>query len=293
MPFPLTPLQLLFLALLLRITLLLYASYHDAHHTLKFTDIDYTILVDASRLTSPYLRETYRYPPLLAYLVRIGKLSFLISDMATGVLLLQMTTPTMAATWLLNPFVATITARGNAESVLALLVVATLYELRKGRIVTAAIIYAISVHVKIYPIIYALPILLAIRDRKHAPLWHLERRQISFGAIAASTFLGLTAAMYAIYGWPFIEHTLLYHIKRSDHRHNFSPYFLTMYLSHNKIDSFLAFIPQFITVAALGLKFGSTNLYAACLMQTWAFVTWNKVCTSQVWQIPVLVNTRC
>src|SRR5579862_4467571 len=59
-------------SILLRLGLLLYGIYHDAHSPLKYTDVDYFVFTDAARYInakqSPYNRETYRYTPLLAWL---------------------------------------------------------------------------------------------------------------------------------------------------------------------------------------------------------------------------------
>lgn len=63
-----------------------------------------------------------------------------------------------ALLWLLNPFVAIISARGNAESIISFLVLLTLYFLRTKRNALAAIVYGLAVHLKIYPIIYCVPI---------------------------------------------------------------------------------------------------------------------------------------
>lgn len=94
------------------------------------------------------------------------------------------------------------------------------------------------------------------------------------------------------WGWPFIEHTYLYHLRRLDHRHNFSPYFYSMYLgsspgalapvSHWLRSPLASFVPQAAVVGAAGLKYGADNLSYACFVATVAFVTLNKVCTSQV-----------
>lgn len=91
------------------------------------------------------------------------------------------------------------------------------------------------------------------------------------------------------YGFPFIQHTYLHHVTRIDHRHNFSPYNTLLYISSAspsthpiKLES-LAFIPQlFLSAFALPLLLAKKDLPSTMLAQTFAFVTFNKVCTSQV-----------
>jgi GPI mannosyltransferase 1 subunit M len=94
---------------------------------------------------------------------------------------------------------------------------------------------------------------------------------------------------FGSYGYPFIHHTYLHHLTRIDHRHNFSPYSTVLYLNSSPAASTtlhfesLAFIPQlFLSVVAIPLVLAKKDLAATMLAQTFAFVAWNKVCTSQV-----------
>ena len=131
----------------------------------------------------------------------------------------------------------------------------------------------------------------------------------SFGLphIADALFLlHYFAAAHNRWGSPFIEHTFLYHLHRSDHRHNFSPYFLGTYLSLFTSDTsaqslearilaspLLSFLPQLLVVTALGYQLGKRDVVAAMTAQTIAFVAFNKVCTSQyflwfLWLLPLV-----
>lgn len=93
----------------------------------------------------------------------------------------------------------------------------------------------------------------------------------------------------ASYGWPFVQHSFLHHLTRIDHRHNFSPYNTLLYLSSSpgthsslRLES-LAFLPQlFLSAVAIPLTLGKKDLASTMLAQTFAFVAFNKVCTSQV-----------
>lgn len=90
------------------------------------------------------------------------------------------------------------------------------------------------------------------------------------------------------YGWAFVEHSYAYHITRIDHRHNFSVYSTLLHL-RSAIGSgsgiraeALAFVPQlWLAVLTIPLALSSKDLAGTMLAQTFAFVTFNKVCTSQ------------
>lgn len=65
--------RLLVISFLIRALLIFYAHIHDYIFKVKFTDIDYTIYSDAAQHVyhgrSPYARATYRYSPVLAFMV--------------------------------------------------------------------------------------------------------------------------------------------------------------------------------------------------------------------------------
>ncbi|KAJ2377732.1 GPI mannosyltransferase 1 [Coemansia sp. RSA 2607] len=284
--------------------------------TVKYTDIDYSVFTDAARFVwdgySPYNRSTYRYTPLLAWLLTpniwlhttFGKWLFVICDCIVGILITRIlrahglgnrAIAAYTALWMLNPQVATISTRGSAESVVCAAVMASLYAIQCRKLVLGSALFGLAVHLKIYPIIYALPLLVALDSAKYemssrsqSKLFNAHR--MTFFAVSAGTFMASTLLMYYIYGHEFVDETYLYHVTRKDHRHNYSMWFLPIYLEFQSTNSFvvglLSFLPQVAVVATLGIAFGE-DVYFSAFAQTFAFVAYNKVCTAQyfMWYI--------
>lgn len=314
----------------LRLVLLVYGGWQDAHSAVKYTDIDYMVFTDAARYVSkgqsPYARDTYRYTPLLAWMLlptawdgsaswsalafAFGKVLFALADVVAGWLVVQLLRRCyqfsteralryVSAVWLWNPMVANISTRGSSEGLLGVLVAALLWAALTRRAVLTGCILGLAVHFKIYPFIYGVSILWwwdagrdgatpAIKsDLFSRIIGFVTPSRVKLALSALVTFVALNAVMYLQYGMPFLHHTFFHHLTRIDHRHNFSPYSTLLYLtaaggvsSHFEA---LAFLPQlFLVVVALPLGLAKKSLATAMLAQTFAFVTFNKVCTSQV-----------
>lgn len=65
--------SIILVSAILRLILILYGEWQDTHMEVRYTDIDYLVFSDAASLMasgkSPFLRSTYRYSPLLAFLL--------------------------------------------------------------------------------------------------------------------------------------------------------------------------------------------------------------------------------
>ncbi|KAI9706703.1 MAG: GPI mannosyltransferase 1 [Candelina mexicana] len=335
-----SPPLVLSLSALLRALLFFYGLYQDAHSPLKYTDIDYYVFTDAaryvSRSRSPYDRATYRYTPLLAWLLlptawpgqwwfSFGKLVFMLADIIAGwliYLILRMgrrdggmgmdkgRAIKYASLWLLNPMVAAISTRGSSESLLAVMVLGLLWAVLKRRVWLAGGLLGLSVHFKIYPFIYGASIMWYLDDSRSWVGWK-KRGLIPFDWI--DRFMNPARKVLIRYGFPFLQHTYLHHLTRIDHRHNFSPYNTLLYLNsarssttsnttissptttttiptHLHLES-LAFIPQLaLSVILIPIRLSKISLPSTMLAQTFAFVTFNKVCTSQyfIWYLTLL-----
>lgn len=166
---------------------------------------------------NPYDRATYRYPPLLALILLpnvnfhplFGKFLFSAADL--GIALIQyrsliskkqpnvgeserMARILVASIWLLNPFVANISTRGSAESILGFIVILFLHLLENVRHNAAAVVFGLAVHFKIYPVIYASSVLAYISKSST----FLNYDQIKFAFISFSSFMALNVAMYSM-----------------------------------------------------------------------------------------------
>lgn len=182
-------------------------------------------------------------------------------------------------------------------------------------ILQAAFWYGLVVHLRVYPIIYALPIIIFLdpmyfqpgkkpalvnwssstskssREMSYTKISCLQYicnfftslitwRRIMFGIISGSTFLMLTGLCFYLYGWDFLHEALLYHLTRTDPRHNFSIYFYHIYLHYEDefsiLEKLISFLPQFIVQLVLIYRF-ALDLPFCLFLQTLAFVAFNKV----------------
>jgi phosphatidylinositol glycan class M len=222
------PLPIFSIAIVFRVVLLLYGRWQDANSPVKYTDIDYLVFTDAARYVShgrsPYDRATYRYTPLLAWLLipttwgglwfEFGKALFATGDIITGWLILRilrargMEMPRalkFSSIWLLNPMVANISTRGSSEGLLAVLVVALLWAVLSRRIVLAGCLLGFAVHFKIYPFIYAASVFWWLESGQTAAgnasifqkaLSLINRDRINMAAFSFVTFMGFNVVMY-------------------------------------------------------------------------------------------------
>ncbi|CAG9463983.1 unnamed protein product [Pedinophyceae sp. YPF-701] len=154
----LTVTRVLVAGALLRAVLLLVCAWQDATLDVRYTDIDFDVIMDGARHVakggSPYTwvpergdLEQYRYTPLLALLFAptvahptLAKATLCAADLGAAVFLgaaARHAAPPSAAdqslwrnvamiAWLFNPFTATISTRGSPESLVALMLAGAL-----------------------------------------------------------------------------------------------------------------------------------------------------------------------
>ncbi|KAG4304114.1 hypothetical protein PORY_002478 [Pneumocystis oryctolagi] len=307
---------------LLRLFFLVYGYWHDSQSSVKYTDIDYSVFTGAAELAynrrSVYDRETYRYTPLLAWLLipnvmgfpYFGKILFSICDLIAGYLMKNILIfykhsrkkiNIYTATWLWNPFVIVISTRGNAESMIGMGVLLCLWVALSKRPFLTGCLLGIVIHLKLYAIIY-IPTFLWAMDNKYEGklLKKTFFHWITYSRVCFILAIILVSGLLngIIYKMPFLNHTYFYHFIRTDHRHNFSPYHLWLYYTSSPVKSFfnipvflISFIPQMLlSMGLIPVAFAKKNLPGTMFSQTFAFVTFNKVCTSQyfMWYLILL-----
>eukprot|EP00095_Tigriopus_kingsejongensis_P009002 snap_masked-scaffold1256_size52432-processed-gene-0.4 protein:Tk09002 transcript:snap_masked-scaffold1256_size52432-processed-gene-0.4-mRNA-1 annotation:"gpi mannosyltransferase 1" len=310
-------------ALALRLALLTWGEWQDRHWAFKFTDVDYRVYTDGARHVSlgqsPYLRHTYRYSPLLAWLMvpnilihpAWGKGLLVVVDLAVGGLIRACVlrdeggggSPASAhwagLLWLYNPFAWAIAARGSAEALVVLLILVMLYLFHRHMYLLSGLTLGLAIHLKLYPIIYSLMLYLSLSRRSGwlARLCLVNGEQFRFtlgtvGALIASTLWALS-----LYGSEYATEAWLYHLERKDIRHNFSPYFYLLYLTHDVDDAglgWLTFLPQLVVCGATTWAWARrADLHFGLFALTAVFVAFNKVCTSQyfLWYLALLPLT--
>lgn len=219
-------------AILLRVVFLVYGLFQDAFSPIKYTDIDYYVFTDATRFISqgqsPYERATYRYTPLLAWLLypttwsstwfSFGKVLFAAGDIVAGWMMFHILSEHQglsherawkyASIWLLNPMVATISTRGSSEGLLGVFVTALLWAVLSRRILLAGFLLGFAVHFKIYPFIYAASIVWWLDDKSKSSsastslisraMNFFNAQRVGIALFSFLTFMGLNVAMYYV-----------------------------------------------------------------------------------------------
>ena len=303
--------------LVVRLALISYGKWHGASNPrIPYTDVDYWVFTDASGAVaaggSPYERATYRYSPILAYALlpgeymnmreTFGKVFFACWDVAVGALtfalaeslgLTRKRAALLSACWFFNPMAINVATRGNADAIICALILLSAWLLHRKRLALSGIVYGLAVHMRIYPVIFAPTFLLLLSDESSARALGYSSRigcVATFAGAALAAFCIVTVPLWLTFGQEFLEHTYLYHFRRIDTRHNFSPYFYGMYLDPSSRVWPLAFaLSQCAVQLSISWRYSRDVLFCFCL-QTWAFVAFNKVCTAQyfLWYLSLL-----
>ncbi|XP_011261287.2 GPI mannosyltransferase 1 [Camponotus floridanus] len=292
------------LAFILRLILILYANFHDEYFAVSYTDVDYKVFTDAARHVieqrSPFERHTYRYSPFLAWLLApniilhkdFGKILFstvdiLIAVLIKNILARQRCKETLknlcALLWLYNPLTLVISTRGNADSLAVFLVIVTLDLLQRDKIVLAGLFHGLSVHFRLYPLMFSLPMFLSLcKSNRFLP----NKNQWRLVSSCVFSIVTLTITGYYLYDFKFFYESFLYHLVRKDARHNFSIYFYMLYLSANQpqdiIQKIVTFLPQLLLLLMSSYYYAEkSKLPFAMFIQAIIAVIYNPVITSQ------------
>jgi uncharacterized membrane protein len=102
-----------------------------------------------------------------------GKFLFIIFDLLCGILIVKINSSQTKREhiwsvifWFYNPVTIAISSRGNAESLMAFLVLTFVYLFSRRSFILAGVVYAFAIHFKIYPVIYGLALLLSMINVK-------------------------------------------------------------------------------------------------------------------------------
>lgn len=185
--------------------------------------------------------------------------------------------------WVLNPLVIHISTRGSCDSIECFLVFLTLLCLREQSYVRAAVVYGVAVHFRIYPIIYALALVLYCYRSSGS-----MRVCVRFAVVSACAFSLLFVVFYALYGSEFVECCYLHHLRRIDVKHNYSVFYYPFYLQYSFHS--LEWLPHLLLFPVISVRYCGDLPFCLFLL-TFLFVAFNKVITAQyfMWWLSLLV----
>ncbi|XKL61476.1 hypothetical protein PGB90_008533 [Kerria lacca] len=316
------------IGLFIRIVLSIYSLVHDVYFKVPYTDIDYKIFTYAAKEVlsqrSPYEQQTFRYSPIIAYILTpnvlvhplVGKilcsifdvyLAYCIYKIVLLIYLNQKKALQCAQLWIYNPLPIIICTRGNIDSFSSVFVLLTiLYHLRQNYIASGALL-GLCIHLRLYPVVFLLSLFITAGRFSTKDTFKLTyKSKLKLLTSFVFSLTALTGIFYYVYGFKFIDSSILYHVYRRDIRHNFSLYFYVQYLdsfvpdyiSKNFIildpkltKNLLIMVPNVVLQIAVALKYNTLNHLPFCLYSSaFIFVIFNKVLTSQyfIWFFSLL-----
>lgn len=301
--------KILFAGLLLRLLMIIFGFYFFA----DFTDIDYHIISDAARYVSkgdsPFARNTYRYSPLIAFLLQpnnilpyFGKVLFSVADVVLVFALHVISSHQHKHSiwgllcWSLNPLVASICTRGSFDSISNCFVVVMVATCLFRYYALCGIVVGLAIHLRLYPLIFVPTLLLhashplpLLSPSFYLKKWDYYRKMVNTVAFRnASIFLccllaafGMpTLYFYKKYGQEYVSASFLYHIRRVDIRHNFSPLYYAIYLSNDGMPA-LSLLPQMFLIVIATFSLARQDVILTVYVISHVFVIFNKVSTAQ------------
>jgi GPI mannosyltransferase 1 subunit M len=213
----LTTQKLFSLAFIARLLLIVFGEFQDGlaeeyFHGVRYTDIDYEVFTEAARFMtkgeSPYSEQTYRYTPMLAFVLQpniflfksFGKVLFSVFDMYSARIVLEILRKRkcdrkfikrMISLYLFNPLTVAISTRGSCDSVANVLVLLAVRGLLFGTILSSAICFGVAVHFRMYPIIYVVPLIKVLDVHYHLNWNHYGSNNCEGGSASSSSSTGI------------------------------------------------------------------------------------------------------
>ena len=221
--------------------------------SVHYTDIDYNVFSDAAILVangqSPYGRVTYRYPPVVAWILMptqhvpsFGKLLFSLADVMCTFEIYSiikkssnasklLSASQLAYMWALNPLNINMCTRGSMDAVANWLCLFSLCMVLQRKYKLAGLAFGCVIHLRLFPVIYVFSFIVYILFNESKTSMRLATSStVIFLASTSASCTSMTAISWFYFGFEYLENAVWYHLIRSDHRHNFSFHFYGTYL---------------------------------------------------------------
>lgn len=233
--------------------------------------------------------------------------------------------------WALNPVSINICTRGSSDAISNLGILLYIHLIHKDYVFVSGILFGVLIYWRLYPIIYLPAVLAHLVSGENtsksifAMVTVRNLKVILMHSLAIVISCGLLGFLsYTSYGPTYLDQSVLYHLSRKDFRHNFSVYFLSIYMQMSKsvasdelsgnidgvnlsmlfkiIDPMLTYssiviqLVLIISVSYLVLQ-RKMKLVNCMFIQTLIFVVFNKVITAQYFTwfmcfLPIIFGTK-